>query len=587
VIVGPEQGAESGAFQLATRCVGHPRRECRELAPRSIEDAKKRGHCLHVSVVLRALPLVGTAGFGTDEGLRRPSALGCVCHIQTVALDLLVQMPPPILAQAKAMRSLDRIEHERLQRPGLAFSRQDALWGGRQGNEPGTDFGVNLYVMDVAGTNVRPLSKPGSGWEIQPGSAFGQVSGSPAWSADGRALYYHRVGKEGADIRRVALDGSDDALIARSGMSPSLRPDGRVAFSRPQPRPGLDEFDTLLRTGAIVSIASDGGDLRQESDTARSYFAPAFDHRSGRMVAHGPGAVEDRVTIGDGAAFAPPDAHRQAVLPDRSIEVRGIRGYFPALTHAGAVLSSPLHLGGGDRPLPLQMSAIDGTGMRALFTPPSGVAWGAAVARDAKLIVVAAGPPFAPREARVDIWRLRLDGTGAVNLTADARGNNALPHISAAGQRIVFRSGGDGSGHVFMMDGDGKHRRRLTDAAAVETMPALSPDGDWVVFPTDRAGGRKLWIQRVDGTAGRFLEPDRLDIPDLSLHPRFSPDGKWVVFTSNRAGFNDEWPLTWFPQPYGELFGVPVTGGPTVRLTHDKWEDGPSDWGYVHLAGRQ
>jgi dipeptidyl aminopeptidase/acylaminoacyl peptidase len=138
-----------------------------------------------------------------------------------------------------------------------------------------------------------------------------------------------------------------------------------------------------------------------------------------------------------------------------------------------------------------------------------------------------------------------------------------------------------------MMDGDGKHRRRLTDAAAVETMPALSPDGDWVVFPTDRAGGRKLWIQRVDGTAGRFLEPDRSDIPDLSLHPRFSPDGKWVVFTSNRAGFDDEWPLTWFPQPYGELFGVPVAGGPPVRLTHDKWEDGPSDWGYVHLAGRQ
>lgn len=70
------------------------------------------------------------------------------------------------------------------------------------------------------------------------------------------------------------------------------------------------------------------------------------------------------------------------------------------------------------------------------------------------------------------------------------------------------------------------------------------------------------------------------------MHPRFSPDGKWVVFTSSRSGFNDEWPLTWYPQPYGELWSVPVAGGAAVRLTHDKWEDGPSDWGFQRLRHR-
>lgn len=468
----------------------------------------------------------------------------------------------------------------------IAFARQDALWGARNGNEPGADFGVNVYVMDVDGSNVRALTKPGSGLEFRPASALPLVSGSPAWALDNRALYYHRIGREGAEIRRVSVDGLNDTLIVRGGMSPSVGSDGRIAFARPQPRPGLDEFDTLLRTGALFSVGADGGDLRQESDLVRSYFAPAFQPAKARIVAHGPGPVTGLVTVGDGAAFAPPDTQRRAVLPDRSIEVRGIRGYFPALTSDGDVLSSPLHLLGGDRPLPLHISASDGTGMRPLFTPPSGAAWGAAVARTAGVIVVAAGPPFAPGEARVDIWRLRLDGTEAVNLTGDAPANNALPHISAAAERIVFRIGGSGSGRVYVMDGDGKQRRRLTDATAVETMPALSPDGEWVVFPTDRAGGRKLWLQRFDGSSGRFLEPDRLHIPDLALHPRFSPDGKWVVFTSNRAGFNDEWPLTWFPQPYGELFAVPVAGGGAVRLTDDKWEDGPSDWGYVRPSTR-
>lgn len=60
-----------------------------------------------------------------------------------------------------------------------------------------------------------------------------------------------------------------------------------------------------------------------------------------------------------------------------------------------------------------------------------------------------------------------------------------------------------------------------------------------------------------------------------------------MIFTSDRGGFNDEWPLTLFQQPYGELWAVPVAGGPAIRLTHDKWEDGPNDWGYVRLPARQ
>ena len=75
----------------------------------------------------------------------------------------------------------------------------------------------------------------------------------------------------------------------------------------------------------------------------------------------------------------------------------------------------------------------------------------------------------------------------------------------------------------------------------------------------------KLWLQRLDGSESRFLEAERLHIPDTSMHPHFSPDGKWVVVTSNRSGLNDEWLLTWFPQPYGELWAVPVTGGTAVR----------------------
>lgn len=456
----------------------------------------------------------------------------------------------------------------------IAFSRAVpfTMAGDPAANDIG-NFGGDVFVMDLDGGNVRRLSQPGA------------LSGSPAWSLDGKAIYYHRVDFESAEIRVVAADGSDDVPLVPFGLSPAVRPDGRVGFFRLQPRPGVPGF-ALPRTGHIYSVAADGSDLRLESDTARSYFAPDFDRGTGRMVTHGRGPDHGMVMAGDGfAAFAPPETRRTVLLPDRTLAVRGIRGGdFPALTAAGEVISSPV---AQESARSLNISAVDGHELRELFRTAAGGAWGAAVARDAGTVVVAVGPPFAfppfSGGARVDIWRLDADGSNAVNLTADSPANDALPHISADGRRIVFRSDRDGGRQVHIMDGDGQNVRRLSDAGGVETMPALSPDGEWVVFSTDRAGGMQLYLQHVDGSKGRFVEPDRVGLPEFNMHPRFSPDGRWIVFTSSRAGFNDEWPLTLYPQPYGELWAVPVDGGPPVRLTNDKWEDGPSDWGYVRL----
>jgi hypothetical protein len=103
--------------------------------------------------------------------------------------------------------------------------------------------------------------------------------------------------------------------------------------------------------------------------------------------------------------FAQPDAIRQVELPDRTVTVRGIGGYFPALTPSGEVLSTLrfVRWRAGLTEVsaePLQLSAVDGSGLRELFRPPSGIAWGAAVAKDADLAVVAVGTMFAPADAR-------------------------------------------------------------------------------------------------------------------------------------------------------------------------------------------
>lgn len=465
----------------------------------------------------------------------------------------------------------------------IAYSRQEELW---QEEDHERRYVTHVYVMNTDGSDVQPISEPGTPLEAG-GLKFGRAGGSPAWDLNGDALYYQAIGDDGPEIRRFALDGSGDTKVVSSGLSPAVGANGRIVFTRPQPREGMDMWDAVMRTGRIFSVTADGADLRAESDDVGSCFGPDINRRSGHIVCHGPSPVENLAVIDlpdGGWAFAPPGARQTVELPDRVVEAVGIRGWFPGLTADGEVVSTLFYKGA---PGPLGVTLIDGKSPRAVFSREGELVWGTSVARDAGWAVTAVGPPFAPGEASVDIWKVPLDGSAAVNLTADLLGNHALPHVSQDGRWVVFRSGGDGSGSIYIMNGDGGDLRKLGDSSAIETMPALSPDGEWVVFSTTRAKGKKLWIERVDGTEGRFLEPERLDIPDLSMHARFSPDGKWVVFTSDRAGFNDEVTTAWFPQPYGELYAVPVAGGSAVRLTHNKWEDGPSDWGYVAIPDRK
>lgn len=464
----------------------------------------------------------------------------------------------------------------------IAYSRQGNLWSSYSHDRPVFDISVvDLYVMDADGSNPRQVSRRSAGMEMEPGTEYGSVAGSPVW-ADEDLLYYYSVTAAGIEVRCMRSDGSEDRRIVSDGLSPALAPGGRIAFSRPQPRDGMDAGD-ILRTGRIVSVAANGSELREESDSLRDYFAPDFDLKSGKLVAHGTASTEEHVgDLGGGYLFAPPGASCAVRLPDRVLEVRGVRGFFPAITPDGDVLSTILEV--ADSTVPLSRCALDGSGRETVYESDAGISWGVSVAAKAGWLVVAVGDLFAPGEANVDLWRMMLDGTGATNITADLPGNDALPHVSADGSCIVFRSGGDGGGKVYGMDPDGKGRHRLTREDAIETMPALTPDGEWVVFSTDRAAGRKLWIQRLDGSDGRSLEPERSELPDTSMHARFSLDGAWVVFTSDRGGYNDEWPLTPWPQPYGDMWAAPVAGGSAVRLTHNKWEDGPCDWGYLRIV---
>ena len=431
-----------------------------------------------------------------------------------------------------------------------AFSpdgRQIAFSSDRDG-----DRESEIYLMQADGANLRRLTRS-PGWD-----------GSPAWSRDGKWLYFYSQREAGPGIYRMKPDGSSESRIFEGhALSPAVAPNGRVAF-------------TLKEEGRwrIYSVAGDGTDKRLESDGERDCWAPAFDPDSGRLLCHGSGDAGQSPVLQEpvpGPFLV--DDRVKVRLSDREVELVAIRGSFPSLGPTGRELVFSEHFAR------LITSRLDGSGQMVLFAPDAPV-WRPQWSTDGEWIVAAAGPTFAKPSAVVDIWKIRPDGSGAMNLTAGTAANNGFPYFSPDGRRIVFRSGRDGNHEIYLMNADGSGVRRLTDNTATDTMPSFSPDGREVAFTSSRVGDYEIYTLKIDAE-GKPGELRRItNSPGLDTHPVYSPDGKWLVFTSSRSGLNDEEALltVFNPQPYGEIFAVRLADGEVVRLTHNKWEDGTPTW---------
>jgi TolB protein len=102
---------------------------------------------------------------------------------------------------------------------------------------------------------------------------------------------------------------------------------------------------------------------------------------------------------------------------------------------------------------------------------------------------------------------------------------------------VVYEASSSGITNIFTIDPASAEVQQLTEGDDFDGNPAWSPDGDRIVFVSNRDGQQRydIYVMDADGTNVQRIT----DTPDSGeMSPRFSPDGERIAYVSE---FSDGW----------------------------------------------
>jgi len=141
-----------------------------------------------------------------------------------------------------------------------------------------------------------------------------------------------------------------------------------------------------------------------------------------------------------------------------------------------------------------------------------------------------------------DVWVIDVERNSLSRLT-DEKGTDGYETWAADGSGITYRSEKSGSPGIYEIPADRSGPpERLVDIPQA-TPTTWSPDGRTLVFLVAAANQPDIWVLERGSEPKPFAQS-----PFSEKWPALSPDGLWLVFASNRTG-RDEIYVTPFPGP--------------------------------------
>ena len=226
----------------------------------------------------------------------------------------------------------------------------------------------------------------------------------------------------------------------------------------------------------------------------------------------------------------------------------------------------------GEAPAPIEreLVTVDRRGSFKPILPEKRDYWRPRLSPDGSRIVVEIA-----EEGTEQLWIVDLKDGAASPLTLDGTGN-VFSTWSPDGQSVIYRSNRRGAYGIYRQSLDGRGGPRLIYPSPDDVMPGeVSRDGTLVVAAGEQTGRRTIFTMPLSGgQPSEFLAT-----PALEHMPTFSPDGAWIAYASNESGRSEVY-IRSYPAQEGTVRRVSQGGG-----TAPVWSRDGSELFYRNAAG--
>jgi eukaryotic-like serine/threonine-protein kinase len=455
-----------------------------------------------------------------------------------------------------------------------AAAGADTTMSLRRAWRPATVAVVIAAAAFVAGRMTTPPSGQGA---IRVSTlSQGTRDTEPAVSRDGRLIAFSAVRQNGQGLWLMDMvTRSEVKLTTAADHLPRFTSDGgNLLFTRTeQGRQSLWRIPVIGGAPRLVLESASDADPSPDGDRI-AYVSGAADSAGVRvrlMVAKSDGTSAREVwSRGSVVVLSPrwsPDGKRIAVVvtaaqntPNSVLVVDAANGSSRAYAApSGAVLSNATWDGTGNG-----LIVAEGVGITAVQRGASGrlfrldtrsgkygpLGWIENfpslidLLPDGRLVLSSLIARQNLREVSIDAPNL-VDGRWLTNGLAIDR----QPVYSPDGESVLFSSNRGGTLDLWEVSVETGEMHRVTDDPADDWDPEYSPDGRSIYWCSSRSGAFEIWTARRDGSAPRQLSRDSLD----AENPSVTPDNQWVLYSSGHPAKSGVW-------------RVPVAGGEGERL---------------------